>query len=606
MIAPRWPGTPAWGLFPLLALLLALLLVAPLGAQSAAGGTDSGSDGGADGGSPTSGQPSTTDPDEDEGEGGFVPWVTDATRFTGTMSMVGELYGISGLAPRRPGSSFRIALSPRLSLFGDINMGVDAMLSSEGAQVSQNISRLGLTPEWGWGTAYIGDYSHELSSYTLQGVRIRGAGLDLSPGRLRLTLHGGRTQRVVETTLGEPVFRRNLMVARLGYGDERSAYVDVTLVKAKDDMAAEEMVLIVTDPTIADTMFTPFTPRLDNRPQENLVLGLNGQASLFDRALTVRGQVAGALITRDLTSARASADEAGVSGLLDRLHPVRLSTSGDLAYEVEADLRLPVAGLRGAYEYVGAGYTSLGLPYLINDRRQYSLSGNTRLLSNRIMLQGQYQHQNDNVLDQQSQTTNRDVATLAVTGRPSDRLTTTVSGAWNGIRNDAAVDTFLVDTRSLSMNASASLQQTVRERPASLSLSYGYQDTSDGNVVREVPGISVHSLTSTVSLEMIPGVTLAPSVSAVLKEVTGQESEQNIFLGFSGRARVSDGVQAGASLSNTHGNGRDIFAVRSNLTMPLPMASSLSLVGRITRYSAYGARPAFNERYLTLSLSRSF
>lgn len=607
-----------WALLSLAAFLLAMPVAAgfpaPLTAQTAVGTAGNAGNGGAagngeeTGGGSAAARPSTPDPDEDEDgdERGFGPWLTNAARFSGTVSVVGELYGISGLAARRPGSSFRMALTPRLSLFGDIHMGVDAMLSSEGAQVSQNISRLGLTPGWGWGTAYLGDYSHELSSYTLQGVRIRGAGVDLHPGPFRFTVHGGRTQRVVAATFGEPVFRRNLMVARLGLGHERGSFLDLTLLKAKDDLAAEEGVLVITDTTIADTMFTPFTPRLDNRPQENLVLGLNGQATLFDRALNVRGQVAGALITRDLTSARATPDEVGLSDLVDRLHPLRLSTAGDLAYELEADLRLPVGGLSGAYEYVGAGYTSLGLPYLINDRRSYRVGGNTRFLSNRLMLQGQYQHQNDNVLDQQAQTTNRDVATLAVTGRPTEKLTTSVSGAWNAITNDAAVDTFVVDTRSVSVNATTSLQHSLFARTASLALSYGFQNTGDGNVVREVPAITVHSVTSTLSLDVMDGVTVAPSLSAVLKELEGAEPEENLFVGFSGRARLAEWVQAGASLSNTHGNGRDIFAARTNLSVTLPWQSRLSLVGRITRYSAYGARPAFNERYMTMSLSRSF
>lgn len=584
----------------LLATLLAVLLAAPVAAQSAGG---SGGVGGA-------ADATATDSGEreggEQGGGGFVPWVTDVARFTGNVSVLAELYGISGLEPRRPGSSFRMTMNPRFSLFGQVHMGVDAMLSSEGAQVSQNISRLGLTPSWDWGTAYVGDYSHELSGYTLQGVRIRGAGLDLRPGRFRFTVHGGRSQRVVETNFGEPVFRRNLMVFRVGYGDERASYLDLTLLKAKDDLAVPETQLVITDTTIADTMFTPFTPRLDNRPQENLVVGLNGQASLFDRALTIRGQVAGALLTRDLTAARADPDAAGLDGLIDRLHPLRLSTSGDLAYEVEADLRLRMVGLQGGYEYVGAGYTSLGLAYMINDRRSYHLGGNTRLLGNRLMVQGRYQHQNDNLLDQQQWSTNRDVGTVAVTGRITESLTTSLSGVWNEIGNDAAVDTFLIDTRSMALTATTALQRTILDRNTSLALTYGFQNTEDGNVVRQVPAVTVHTLTSSVTAEVVPGVTLSPSVSAVRKELSGSEREENLFLGFSGRARLSEGVQAGASLSNTHGNGRDIFAVRSNLTMPLPLGSSLSLMGRITRYTAYGPRPAFHERYLTMSVSRSF
>src|SRR5882672_10529973 len=104
------------------------------------------------------------------------------------MMSTGELYGVRGIQSRRPGQSWRVSMSPQMTLFGEFSVGLSMLLSSEGSDFRQNISQLGLNPRYKWATLHLGDFSQNYSSYTVEGTRIRGAGLDLRPGILRFSV----------------------------------------------------------------------------------------------------------------------------------------------------------------------------------------------------------------------------------------------------------------------------------------------------------------------------------------------------------------------------------------------------------------------------------
>jgi hypothetical protein len=537
--------------------------------------------------------------------------VARSVHLSGMASMNGELYGVQGIEARRPGTLWRMSLTPQLTAFGRVSVGMNALLSSEGGELTagsrQNFTQLGLTPRWRWGSASVGDFSQTFSPYTVQGVRVRGAGFDLRPGRFRFALQGGRTQRSVSLGVGEPVFRRYLAGVKVGYGREGSSFLDLGLVKVKDDVNSVERALILRDTLLLDTIPEFLRPRVDVRPQENLVLSLGGQVALFDRSLTVRGEAAGALITHDLSSPGADPAAVGGPGLLYRLHPLHLSTSGDYAVNVNVALRRSAFGLQGGYEYVGAGYTSLGLPYLISDRQSYQFAGNTQLLKGRVGVQAQYQHQNDNLLDQKQSTTSRDVITGMLLLRPAQLLTLTLSGVGSFIGNDAVLDSARLDNRTLALNANAGLQLVVRQRPTTVSLAYGLQTTDDGGIVVPIPSVRIHNVTSSVQVALTRSISVAPSLSAVLKQVDQQEDETNLLLGFRGAARMFDGkLSSSTNVTHSFAQGREVFSVVGNAGYDMPHGARLSLQARFNRFGAFGPRPAFSEELSTLTLSRSF
>ena len=543
---------------------------------------------------------------------------TDAvgTRLTGEVVTTGEVYMHAGAEARRPGQSWRAQYAPHLELVGGVSVSADILLSSEGSELRQNINQAGFTPRWGWGAAHLGDFSRGYSGYTTQGLRVRGAGLDLTPGWMRFSVQGGRTQRAVASLSSGPVFRRNMMAAKLGVGSDGGSFLDVTVLKAKDDPNSVERTLLVIDPTVLDTLVDDVTrdsllPRLNtfNRPQENLVLGVAGQLPLFSNALVIRGEAARSAITRDLLSPQA--DPEGLSGaaraVAKHVMPIHLSTSDDAAYNVEVNYNGRAVSAQAAYEEVGAGYSSLGLGYLINDRRAYRLGGSARLLGGRVALQGQYQHQNDNLLDQLESTTSRDAISATAAVRVTDAVMTTLAAVTNTIENPAPVDTFVVDNRALAITSSTVFAHSLFGRPSSTSLTYGLQQTSDGNTIREVPGVVVHNAAVQLQVPLTRTASVSPSLSTVLTRIDGQEDQRNVFLGFRGQARFRDGrLRTTGDVNQNFNGGRRVFGMRAQASYELPHAIRLTLQGRHTQYSAFATRPAFRESFVTTTLARSF
>lgn len=524
-------------------------------------------------------------------------------RMSGEIVMTGEGYAASGIDARRPGQTGRIALSPQLTLFGNFSVGLNVLVSSEGNQFRQNISQFGINPRWKWATFHAGDFSQNYSTYTVQGTRLRGGGVDLRPGIFRLSFQGGRSQRVVAGGAGNQTFRRNLYAGSIGVGREQSSFLDLLVLTAKDDPSSLDSAL--RDTLLLDTIPVALRPRYDSRPQENLVLGSRGQLSLFGRRFVLAGEGAVAVITRDVESPAVNPSSVGGGDAVSGLIPLTVSSSGDYAFKLDGTVNLGPAGLKGGYEYVGAGFTSLGLAYVINDRRAYDVGGNVRLLRNRVSVQGQYQHQNDNLLGQKMATTNRDALIGSLSMLVTRAITATLTGMNSVLLNDAAVDTFVVNNRSLALTANTAVQTSLAGMRTTVSVAYAYQRTADANVVTRVPRITVHNLSTALQLGLSRAVSVTPSVSYAVTQSEGAESQSNLHVGFRGQGRFG-ALRPSVSVSQTYNNGRAVAAATAQLTYALPWEGRLSLQARHTRYAAVGSRPAFQESFLTLSLARSF
>lgn len=528
-------------------------------------------------------------------------------RLSGTVEVGGELYGASGIDPRRPGTSSRLALRPSLTLFGEFSVGLDILLSSDGSELRQNMSQIGINPSWGWGKLHLGDFSNSLSEYTMGDVRIRGAGLELTPGPLRFAVQGGRVQRAVSARGEGATFQRNLIAARLGVGEEGGSYLDLHVVKADDDLESVERELLLVDTTLADTIPEGLRPQLGTRPQENLVAGLAGELDLFGGGFSLTGEVAAALITRDKLGAEVEVEGSGPASLLEGTQDVRLSTAGDFAYQVDAEVGRGGWGLEGGYEYVGPGYVSLGLPYLINDRQTWNVGGRVRLLGNRLMLQSRFRRQNNNLLDQKAYTTTRNIFNTTASVRATERLTTNVSATANTIRNDARQSSSALDNTSIAVATNAAVTADLFGKSSSITAGYTFSRTASGIEARGTPSVTVHNVSTGVQVTFSPRFSVGPTVSTVVNHVEERDPETNVFLGVRGRGRFLDEqLRTTLNITRTRSSRRDMLRAVAQASYELPFGTDLSVQFRHTRYSAFGMRDGFDETFLTTSLRRSF
>jgi hypothetical protein len=159
-------------------------------------------------------------------------------KLTGEIGAYGELYSINGQPDRRPNSTGRIYFRPTLELFGLIQIPFEFLLSTEGSSARQNINQFGISPSWSWGTLHLGDFTEEYSQYTLSGVKIRGAGINIKPGIFRFNMSSGFTQRSVSGGAQDGTFKRFLFASKIGVGKEESSFVDFIFLRAKDEISS--------------------------------------------------------------------------------------------------------------------------------------------------------------------------------------------------------------------------------------------------------------------------------------------------------------------------------------------------------------------------------
>lgn len=162
----------------------------------------------------------------------------DIISITGDLGAFGELYSISGQPKRRPSATGRLFFRPVVDFYGVFQLPFDFLLSTEGSSTRQNINQFGLNPDWGWGSAHIGDFNKEYSPLSLSGIKIRGGGLNFSPELFRVSVVSGYTQRSVPGGAQDGSYKRFLFAAKLGYGKEDQTYFDLIFLKAKDEVGS--------------------------------------------------------------------------------------------------------------------------------------------------------------------------------------------------------------------------------------------------------------------------------------------------------------------------------------------------------------------------------
>ncbi|GAB4180048.1 MAG: hypothetical protein Kow00108_16220 [Calditrichia bacterium] len=155
-------------------------------------------------------------------------------KIKGELGTYGELYSISGRQRRRPPSTGRIYFRPVITFFERYSIPFEFLISTEGSSARQGINQYALHPSWSWGDAHLGDFSEKYSEYSLSGIQIRGAGVNLRPGKFRFSFLAGLTQRTVSGNAGNQAYKRRIIAGKIGVGAEDKSHLYLTTLHLKD------------------------------------------------------------------------------------------------------------------------------------------------------------------------------------------------------------------------------------------------------------------------------------------------------------------------------------------------------------------------------------
>ncbi len=345
--------------------------------------------------------------------------------FSGSFGAFGEVFNTTAQYKRRPASTARSTLNMTFG-FWKIEMPVTIILSTEEVTFRQNFNRVGLTPKIGPVTFYIGDFAGKISDYTVSGISIRGGGIDIAPTWMRLMAFYGETQRAVSDPRAQNyAYKRMLMAGKLGIGVTNETYIDINFMRAVDD--SNSLRLPVDSSKV--------------RPQENVVVGLNGQIALFRHKFRLRGEGAVSIHTLDMYAPAVESND--IPEKISKYYTIRASTRMDYAYRGDVAINTRIVRLNAAYQRIEPGFASLGLPYTMNDRERYNGNLFINALPGKLTFRGTFNYSHDNLNNQKVKTQQHINYMAGVMVKPTRPLMLNFTYSSNRLENEANLDSLI-------------------------------------------------------------------------------------------------------------------------------------------------------------------
>jgi hypothetical protein len=569
-----------------------------------------------------------------------APGAVAGKRFSldGEAGSDGEVYRISGRTPRRPGESARVFFNPSVRA-GSFTIGGNFLLSTEGSSTlglgglpgRQRINQFGLTPRWGWGLLHLGSFTDTYTPLTWTGVRVDGAGFDLTPGKIRAGLFTGKSREPVFGGATSGSFSRSLLGARVGVGRRPEygtggTYLDLVFLRARDDPASLPAVPdSLTVPFLPDSLAvepdTALLPRVPINPysvtpQENAVLSTSAGATFLGGAVVWKGELAGSIHSRDVRATRVDDDVlSDYPGILRGLVTPRAGTHADYAYESQLDVRiarLPGATTRSprsltasiGLRSVGAGYVSLGTAYLPNDIR--GIDWRTALRFRRWSLQLDGLRQRDNLLSQKLATTYRTRLGAALVVQPVRGWHSSFRAATVGMDRDVPDSVGAIDYAARSLSTSHSWIPGNKGRIRSVTAMYTYQHIGDADPLRAASTLRSHTADVRVSLAVGPTATISPTLGIIESRVGAEEFTTRASYGISADWRdPRRRWTTSGSLSRSQVSRTSALTARFSARVSVTSVDQLTLVVRTNRYrSLIDHGLDFDEQVINLKWSR--
>ena len=520
----------------------------------------------------------------------------------GEVGTFGELYGISGRERRRPSSTGRIFLRSTFTAWNSISASLNLMLSTEGSSARQDINQMDFNPRWRWGEAHLGDFTGELSSLTLSGIRVRGGALTLLPGKFRVGLLSGLTTRSVETNGSSRAYERSLTGVRLGYGREGGTSFDLYVISARDRLSS--LTNIPVDTASTDTSFndTEQNP-LVVTPQENFVISTATNILFFKSKLKWRSEIAAAAITRDRRSAEL--DHSGVPEALTNLFMPRKSSAADFAYQTDLSVDLKQVTLSAGFHRIGPGYVSLGLASLTPDKQEITGGVNVRLKKGYVRVDGATQR--DNLIHQKSLTTDRFRLGTMLSYRMSRSWNMTAGVMYLGMLNHAASDTARLDYSNWLLRNGHQVSFNRQTGFRTVSVDLVHQRSSDKNPLRRGSATNSTSGTVAANFSLSGSLDLAPAVGFVTSQAgsSGRMLTQTYTV-TAHQAMLERRLRNGASVSVAVGDVQTTIrpSVRSSydFTSVMTLAAEIEVTsvkgGAVSsRFDEIAGRCTFTRRF---------
>lgn len=360
-------------------------------------------------------------------------------RWAGSLSLSSGMYAAQGIDPRGSQFQWRISGTPTLYIYG-IQLPFNFTIGREVRSFNYPVfNQFGVSPNYKWIKIHAGYRNLTFSPYTLAGHTFLGGGIELTPGKFRLSAMAGRLRDAIvvdsNSIAQQPTFRRMGYGVKVGVGSNES-YIDLIFFGGKDDPNS------LNSP--ADSAITA---------SQNIVTGITTRYKISN-AFSFDGDIAISAFTRNLNSTIIETDSLPHAEYIpSEVFQPTISTRANMAGKAGLMYSKNNFSLRLGFEHIDPEYESMGAYFFANDLENITISPSLILFKGKVRTSGSYGWQHNNLYANRSEQSSRQIGSFNLSVNPNPFFG--VDAAFSNFRSSQVpVNLELTDSIRLAMVSS--------------------------------------------------------------------------------------------------------------------------------------------------------
>ncbi|MBL0146159.1 MAG: hypothetical protein IPP48_10630 [Chitinophagaceae bacterium] len=419
---------------------------------------------------------------------------------SGTMGVTYEGYGLNrnptgwtGFAQRKPWNQVRFTFQPTIttpkwSLPFNFNfnttptnvIGPYANIGKQniGQYITNPSNNFAFNPKYKWAELQLGTQYLNYSNLSTGDVGVFGAGVDLRPNVWRIKFFTGVSQQGINFFSGGPggSYKRNNWMAQLGMEKEDKYALLFNFAKGKDDIGS------VT------------TPPPGILPQEGFTMSVVGKAN-FKGGWYFTTEGAQSIYTKDLTlpvSPTSLSQKPFLEG--------NTSTIKDFAAEGGIGRKSKNFDIGAKVKYLGAGFQTVGYPFMQPDRIDYTLNTRFNAFKNKTNVTASIGQRVNNV-SSTALKAKQFIGNLNWFSQINDHWSVNINYNNFGFQSNSGLNPYGIKNVSNDFGVSPTYTWSNTKMAHLLSLSYNYSKYDERDVIT---GLTTSNNTHTALLTYVP------------------------------------------------------------------------------------------------------
>lgn len=321
-------------------------------------------------------------------------------------------YTVNGIEQRRDPFNWFLNGSLNLTLFG-YSAPFSFSYSNVNQSFSQPFNQFSFAPQYKWIKTYVGYNSMTFSSYTLAGHIFLGSGLEITPGKWRVSAMYGRLKKATPFDLSDSLQFTNASYKRMGFG------LKVGYENNGDELSTN--ILLAND----DPESIPFVlPESQLTPQKNIAIGFVVRKKFLQKFLLNAEYALSALNLNTLADSNVASDSIAHSpgnNLIKGLLPENPTSRYYDAFNTSLGYQSSWYAIHLKYERIAPEYKTLGAYYFNSDLRNITIIPSAKLLQDKLNVTGNVGVQQNNLDESRSSTTKRLVGSVQLNYTPNEK-----------------------------------------------------------------------------------------------------------------------------------------------------------------------------------------